>query len=417
MLIKLSPIILFSAILAIPIHVFGSDDYDQITNRFKLSGFGTLGVVKGGDEELGFQSNLTRGNNPVFDGDWSVKQDTLLGLQLDARITNNLKGAVQMVVRDRLENSLEDSLEWAFLSYRLTPNTTIRGGRMGVDLFMLSEYRNVGFSYLWARPPIEFYGLIAFDSFDGMDITHTMPVWDGDLSLKLFGGASNNNPMVNSAGDYSLDLSPIYGASVLWENNRWLARLNFATAEMETSNSPLEPLFNYLDLASQTGWSEASTISDNLELAGQSTYYYSAGFSYNNTPWQIQSEISFIDAEYDFFLPFINTYISVGRQFGPVTPYCLVALIKDTEDPNTINSAPPQWSDLQTAVQTVEESTKLDQKSLSFGFRWDIRYDLALKMQWDRHWVKHGSSLWYHQTGVEEDRTLDTFSLNLNFVF
>lgn len=416
MFLKLSQIILLVTVFVWPVFTNASTDFNQDNTKFKLSGFGTLGVVTGGDEELGFQRDWSRANSPVSDGDWSAKQDSLFGLQLDARFTDKLSGGVQLVVRDRLDNSPENSLEWAFLNYHLTTNTSVRGGRMGVDLFMLSDHRNVGFTYLWARPPIEFYGQIPFDHFDGMDVTHTMPLWDGDLSVKIFGGISKNT-QAGKTEDSSLNLEPIYGANVLWENNSWLARIGIATATLESSSSDLQLLQDYLAFAAMSGWSEASSISDDLELSDKNIYYYSAGIAYDSTPWQVQSEISFIDSEYDFFQPLINTYISVAHQFGPVALYSVAALSKNTKDPDSINSAPPQWTALQGQIQGVHESSRIDQKSLSFGIRWDIRYDLSLKLQWDRHWGKHGGSLWYHETGVDENRTLDTFSLNLNFVF
>lgn len=417
MFFKIFRIIFFANLLPLLILADASANSNDITDRFKLSGFGTLGVVSGGDEELGFQRDWSRGNSPVFDEDFSVKQDSLLGLQLDARMTDNLKGAVQLIARDRLDNSLGKSVEWAFLGYDLTPNTRVRAGRMGVDLFMLSENRNVDFSYLWARPPVEFYGPIAFDNFDGMDMTHIMPLWDGDLRFKVFGGVSKNNTITGRTGESSLDLKPLYGASVIWEDNTWLARISLASGELDSSNVALQPLLNYLTLASQTGWPEAASISEDLELSGKSTYYYAAGLAYDNAPWQVQSEVNLIESEYDFFLPVISAYVSVGHQFGPVTPYFLAALAKNTEDSGSLNSAPSQWTPLQKELQGIKDSYELDQKSLSLGFRWDIHYDLALKLQWDHHWVKQGGSLWYQQTGVEGERTLDTFSLNLNFVF
>lgn len=417
MYLKSLRIVFFTTILTLAFIAEATADSDWLANRFRVSGFGTLGVVTGGDEDLGFQRDWSRGNSAVFDGDWSIEQDSLLGLQLDARVTDNLKGAIQLVGRDRPDNSLEDSLEWAFLSYHLSPGTTVRGGRMGVDLFMLSEYRNVGFSYLWARPPVEFYGPIAFDNFDGMDITHTLPVLDGDLRLKVFGGVSNDNPIVGRDGESSLDLRPLYGTSVIWENNTWQARGSFAIGRLDSSSDALQPVQDYLLLASQTGWLEASSIAGDLELSDRNTYYYAAGIAYDNAPWQVQSEISYVNSEYEFFLPTINTYVSTAYQIEPVTLYVLASMIKTTEDSSTIHSAPPQWIPLQESIQEIKDSNSSDQTTLSFGLRWDIRYDLALKLQWDHHWVEHVSSVWFDKTGVEEERTLDTFSLNLNFIF
>lgn len=59
-----------------------------------------------------------------------------------------------MVGRDRLDNTFENSVEWAFLKGRLFPKLIVRAGRLGVDVFMLSEYRNIGFAYPWVRPPV-----------------------------------------------------------------------------------------------------------------------------------------------------------------------------------------------------------------------------------------------------------------------
>lgn len=60
----------------------------------------------------------------------------------------------------------------------------------------------------------------------------------------------------------------------------------------------------------------------------------------------------------------------------------------------------------------------IDQITASIGGRWDIRYDLALKTQWDRTWVEvAGGLLWDQKLGSSEDNVVDTYSINLNYIF
>jgi len=389
---------------------------DLGSERLRLSGFGTLGLTRAGDEVLGYRRDISR--KGVSDGQWAFEPDTLLGLQLDARLTQDLDATLQLVARDRQENTLAQSLEWAFLRYRAGSDLTIRAGRLGVDLFMLSEYRNVGFAYLWARPPVEFYGPIAFAYYDGADVGYTTSFGDGVFQVKLFAGRTEN-VIATETGNSSVKLKPIFGGSLSWESERWQARLGAASMEFDSSIEYTQYLQNVLDLAADSGWPEAAAISESLDSKGKRLNYFSAGISYDEHPWVVQSEISFIDSDYDVFLPLLSTYISVGHRFGPVTLFGVAALAKNTEDRILVPDAPqPPFTPIQQGAQYLYDLSYTDQRTLSLGLRWDIRHDLALKAQWDHHWVKpYGGALWIQNQVVTHERELDTFSINLNFVF
>jgi hypothetical protein len=73
---------------------------------------------------------------------------------------------------------------------------------------------------------------------------------------------------------------------------------------------------------------------------------------------------------------------------------------------------------LYRSTQEFYDRSPIDQHTLSLGVRWDLREDLALKMQWDHHWVAaYGGGLWIQEQPLTEDRELNTLSANLNFVF
>ena len=151
---NLTSLVLFASAWLGALHVHASDE--PALGSTSISGFATIGLVQAGDEDYGFTRDLTRSG--VFDQDNSVKQDSLLGIQLDSSFTQDWSATAQMVFRDRFDDSFEEHLEWAFVRYRANDEWSFRVGRTVVDLFALSDYRNVGFAYLWARPPVEFYG-------------------------------------------------------------------------------------------------------------------------------------------------------------------------------------------------------------------------------------------------------------------
>ncbi len=391
--------------------------------HFRLSGFATLGMTRGGNDVLGFRRDLS--GEASFDGDWDVAPDSLIGVQLDAQFNDDWRAAIQLVGKDRLVDSLENSLEWAFLAYRINPDWTVRLGRIGLDVFMLSEYRNLGFSFLWARPPVEYYTPIAFESFDGMDITWSHPVGEGLFRAKLFGGATSNDFGV--AGErFELELKPIVGTSLSWESERWLWRFSLAQNKLDQTNAYFpgtEPLGHVLELL-QPIWPEAAHYMDYLYVDDGRLYYTSVGMAYTNAPWQVQSELSYIDSKANFYPSIASGYISVGHQFGPATVYGVLATVEGEDKREEVpleDAASPYAAYLlpvQQAMQFVYDSVSLEQHSVSLGVRWDLRYDLALKAQWDHSWVqRYGTGLWQNRAVPDEDQQIDTYSINLNCIF
>ena len=58
----------------------------------------------------------------------------------------------------------------AFLKYQATGDLNVRLGRIPAPLFMVSEYRKVGYVNPWIRQPNEVYFQVPFNSLDGGDV-------------------------------------------------------------------------------------------------------------------------------------------------------------------------------------------------------------------------------------------------------
>lgn len=389
--------------------------------RWRLSGFGSLWVTGGDDEGQGVRRDLYM--HGLADGDASLAWGGLLGLQLDGHFTDQLGGAIQLVGRDRLDDSLDKSVEWAYLRYQFTPEWQLRMGRIGLDIYLLSEYRSVGFSYLWTRPPSEFYTTVPFQSFEGADLTWSRPVGGGQLRAKIYGGETSSDLKLQS-GVIELNFSPIYGVVLTWESDVWHWRVAATTNKVDEPGGyfpGLEPLGQSLEQLAPL-WPQAGELSGEMKVDGERYYYYGIGVGYNRDLWQVQAEVGRIESTVGFY-PLINKgYLSLGRQVGPVTVFGVLAANQGDEERTIVSAPPPPLNmlqpQLQEQVQSLWDGLNVEQHTVSLGLRWDVRYDLALKLQWDRSWVdRYGTSLWQIEEIPDRDLVIDTLTLNLDGIF
>src|SRR5690606_10989859 len=54
----------------------------------------------------------------------------------------------------------------------ITPELSFRAGRMVLPIFLVSEYRKVGYANPWIRPPQEVYRIVPVTSSDGFDLSY-----------------------------------------------------------------------------------------------------------------------------------------------------------------------------------------------------------------------------------------------------
>ncbi len=400
--------------------------FDSEQQRYRLSGFATLAATRSGNEALGFRREFDR--EGLFDGDWSFTPDSIIGLQLDFNATENLSGAVQLVGKDRAENTLENSIEWAFLGYQWGNQWRLRAGRVGYDSLLASEYRNVGFAYLWVRPPTEYYTMVTFFSLDGADLTWTKTMGPGTLRVKALGGSTKNHTVFFDQVQ-ELELDNIFGFNVGWESDNWRIRFSAVRHEYTLSEETFLGLGALADSLNQVSgfWPEAAEYADLLTVENNQVRYFALGSAYTNYPWQIQSELSYTDSRIEAYPSQLAGYVGVGYQLEQWTPYLLLAAAR-SESTLEVIAAPPvipgnpllnaNLQQLQSVVQSTSDVRIADQTSFSAGVRWDFRHDMALKAQLDHTKVgEHGYSLWNVRNAPSEDQTINTLTVALDWVF
>jgi len=128
-----------------------------------ISGFATAGLVAG-DTENSFLSGPD-----VITESAQFGADNILGLQVNADINSKVNVTGQFVAK-AVEDSYDIYARWAYISYEISKQLTMRMGRMNFPGALYNDVQEVGFSYPWVRNPIEAYTLLPITSNSGADL-------------------------------------------------------------------------------------------------------------------------------------------------------------------------------------------------------------------------------------------------------
>ena len=395
----------------------------EIQHHF--SGFATLGLAFNNSPTLVFRRDVTQRDGALKDNA-SWKTDSLLGLQWQGRWSPQWETTIQLVAKDRVDNSLEYSIEWAFIGYRPMEGLNLRLGRLGADVFMLSEYRQVGYAFPWVRPPHDMYGIASLYSFDGLDLTKRLTFGDAMLDLKgFYGNSSEKYPTgynTNESTAFNFDL---YGGSAKLEWGDWKLRYTFIEVEVNSDGSG--PLRQALQQASPL-WPDARVWIPLLETRGRRFDYRQIALSYDNNDWWFHSEFLDLDSDVPLVSSGTHAYASLGKRIGAFNLYVLAGYA----DPDTsaVNIQMPsgipepyagQIAQLQTATERMLNGVRIQQQSIGIGVRWDLAAKTALKLQAERFDIdEEGSNLWFRThpaVPLAEDQKPTVISLALDVLF
>lgn len=382
------------------VSVAGAETGSNDANRFTVSGFGTIGYVQTDKPEYGFTRDLSQPRR--YGLEKHLLPDSRLGLQLNYRPNPRFEFAGQLVARDQAALSLARSVDWAFAAWHPAPEADLRVGRLGFDVFMLSDYRNVGYAYTWVRPVVEFYSWMPLYSFDGIDASYALETDHGRWRIKLLGGRSRTRtPSKVNDQDYNLVFDPLLGASLSFESGPWRTKLSYVTIRFGTqppTGALTGPLAELAGLGLPGISADAARLRDDLIIEGERSRYAAFGVSYDDNRYQVQAEYSRLAGGPPSVPQGWRGYVSVGRRFGDFTPFAVAAWARPTaarESSSQDWSPVPGGSLLQAAAVTAVDIGRIDQRSASLGVRWDFSHTAALKLQWDHSWINSdGWGLW-----------------------
>lgn len=383
-------------------------DNPGMPSSFSIRGFGTLGVARSSSDQAEFVRDLSQPRG-IKGGNWSARIDSVLGAQVNWQATPEIELVGQVVSRYHYDESRTPEVMWAFAKWEPDARIALRAGRIGADFMMLADSRLIGYSYLAARPSADFFGPLFFSHFDGADASLTVRMGNGLVRGKLFAGKTQEKAS-DISGIWDTSGSPVRGVTLEYVNGPWQFRTN--AAHIRFSND--FPLATLPDLLRTFG---AINAADALTTGGTVSRFYSAGVAYDAGPIRVQGMLNKIRHGSGLFQNSHGGYLLAGYRMGVLTPYAGVAWWKSTSKSLSTGLPDIPFATLNQTFDSVVAASAADQTTYTLGTRWDVRPNVAFKLQWD---AVRGSSRSVFPVRAEQpgwNGRTDVISAVVDFVF
>jgi hypothetical protein len=384
-----------------------------------VSGFGTLALTKTNDDAAQFARP-----NQASGADKTARTgiDSNFGVQANTTVNSWLSATVQGLARKDAEDDWGGELAWAFLKGKVNDNLSIRVGRMGLPVFLISDYRNVGYANTMVRPPAEVYSQVPINNIDGIDATWQQNVGDTSVSAQLAYGRTKS---AVSGGVSHVEATGMAAFNLVAEHGP--LTLRFGRADTKLSLNDVASLNTLLGTLRTVGAAyklpTLAPLADSLEVNKKKASFTSVGLILDWNNILVQSE--YAKRKVDAYINDTNSwYTMVGYRFGKVLPYYSHSETRSSA--SVFNSAPtscpagspaactPTARSLSAGIDTLLRNTK--QSTDTIGVRWDLYRSIALKAQVDRVRPENGAgTLIKLQPGFKGPLTVGAVALD--FVF
>ncbi|KZN38850.1 hypothetical protein N480_11450 [Pseudoalteromonas luteoviolacea S2607] len=393
--------------------------FNGACNEFKFDGFATLGVTLTDSENAGIRHHITQPNATYQD---EVGFGTSsLGFQLEWQATPKLQFVGQVLLKDHEEQNIDNAVQMAFLRYSPTANWQMRVGRTGLDLFMMTEHRDIGYTYTFDHPPTEFYAIVPHQNIDGADIKYTFSQEHGLFSAKLFAGRSTAPIVSDENFFWDVEIKSLYGVVLQWESLDWTLRANHTITKAGNENEQQLQLQAALSQVPDEVWPNKANLLDSLNIIGKRFDYTAIGARYDNNQWFFQTEASYIDSNSQVLNELTAGYIGVGTYYKNHTFMTTFATAKsNNKTPQRPLISTPQLDLLYNTLIRHTNFYLIDQSTVSVTLRSELSESLAVKVQLEHTSTTSLPSAFYlHRglTGSHLDTDFNTLGISLNWVF
>ncbi|WP_426195647.1 hypothetical protein [Massilia sp. DWR3-1-1] len=406
-------------LLALPLALSSAHAQDNFSlPAVKISGFGTLAATQTSSDAAQFvRPNQSSGATHTA----RTGVDSNFGVQANTELNSWLSATAQGLVRKDAEDDFGAELAWAFLKAKVNDKLSLRVGRMGMPVFLISDYRNVGYANTMLRPPAEVYTQVLLGNIDGIDATWQQSLGDTNVSALLAFGRIHK-PIAASNATVHLDGTSLVALNLVAEHGPFTLRFGRVDGKLTLNDSPtLNALLAGLR-ASGAGY-QLAPLADALAVNKKKASFTSVGLALDWNNIVLQSE--YARRKTDSYINNTNSwYTMAGYRIGKFLPYYNHAETKSTGHvANTVPSVCPAGSPLACAATVRVLSAGVDtlsaaqnQSTDTIGVRWDLYRSMALKVQIDRVRPKDGAGLLIKaQPGFEGPITVGAVALD--FVF
>lgn len=385
---------------------------------FTFSGFGTAALTKSNSDNAEFvrpnqvTGVTTNAKNSV---------DSNFGFQATAKFNDMFSFTGQGLVRKIVTDDFSAELAWAFAKIKISDNVSVRAGRFGLPVYMISEYRSLGYASTMMRPPVEMYSQVPLESADGADIIYQASFGDTSFTGQLALGQTEQD---FSAG-YSGKFTKMSAINLVAENGPFTFRFGRVDTTINVDNyAGLNSVVGGLRAFSANPGLEAAfglkAAANQIELKDAKGSFTSLGMSLDWKNVIAQAEYGKRKIDRLSIADTSSWYTMIGYRIGKFTPYFNHASVKK-DSANfiaglpTSGALPAQLLAVTNGANSVA-SNGSNQTSNSIGLRWDFYKSAAFKMQLDRFSPGPGSGTF---TKAKPGFTgpVTVFAAGVDFVF
>jgi hypothetical protein len=393
-------------------------------SMFSLRWFGTLGAVHSSERNADFTADLFKPDGAGHTHRWSYDVDSRIGGQITANFSDRLSAVVQADIQQQPDGKHTPDVEWANIRYQITSDFSMRVGRIRLPKFLVSDTREIGYSYTWVRPPMEMYMLAPVANSDGVDISYRLRLGDFVNTMQASYGSREvefpDGAVDTGHGLWGIFITSEYGSTTLHLS----AGKEISHVIPDAALGGDVPV-TLLDAFRQFG-PAGNAIAARYDFDGGQHLltFVGLGASYSPNDWFVMSEWSQINTH-----SIIGTkaawYISSGHRFGQFTPYLTYAELQANSNSSDFGLSVTTLAPGQAAIAAdlnaelnVILRTAPAQRTISIGGRWDFPHSVALKLQYDHTRLGAGSNgtLRNLQPDFQPGGTVDVFSVVIDFV-
>ncbi|TMN91365.1 hypothetical protein CWB72_06870 [Pseudoalteromonas phenolica] len=391
--------------------------------RATISGFGNIGAVHSNSDIYRFRTDISR-ENDNFEDSIDFNAISSLGLQTDIVLHPDFDFVGQVIYRGQKHITLDDTLSLAFLRYKPTPSWEVRVGRTLLDLYLLTEYRDIGFAYPWSKVPTEIYGLLPYRSLDGADFIYFISKGALDYRVKLFTGESTSNIALDNE-NVELTIDDVIGLSVELSQFDWTLSLKHTQAKTKNNISTMTSIIAGLQQIPKQIWPDKTQFINDFSLVNKTAYFSSAGLKYDIGAFTFLTELAHLRSDSSVVSAVKSGYISSTYNFdkGQVFYTYAIAKSKTSEFNDAVNIQRFLPNQVEEIILAVNESFRVfspNQQTHSIGMRYDLKDNIAIKVQLDHSNINaQGGTLWSYQgmNTLAPKESFSTFFISVSFTF
>ncbi|HFD31178.1 MAG TPA: hypothetical protein ENJ28_00495 [Gammaproteobacteria bacterium] len=251
-------------------------------DRTTISGFSSA-VFQVSNDTISYNGIHDKGisHNGSFAG-------TRFGININSQVNDKISLASQLI-SSQDNDTYNTKIDWAFVSYQLSENMSLRTGKVKYPVGIANEYVSVGYAYPWITPPQVFYTLssqgpqVTREAYTGASFLWQKSVGDISYSVDLFGGeVALENMMIHAMK--GLTVSADWNDEVMLQVSSYAGKMendNMALMDGEVHSSNV--LGIKIDMSDIVAYAEYAKVDMGAFEAGNSTAWYgSLGYRLDN---------------------------------------------------------------------------------------------------------------------------------------